>query len=66
MISASLLRIVAPVVATVFVFGAGYWTGHGHGKDKGAALALKTAQLAAHQKFASPASRSEPNCWPSL
>ncbi len=27
---------------------------------------LKKAQLEGHQKFASPASRNEPNCWPSL
>lgn len=49
MIYGPLLRIAAPIVGAVFVFGAGYWTGYGHGKDKGAALALKTAELAAKE-----------------
>jgi hypothetical protein len=47
--SASLLKIVAPIVGAVFLFGSGYWTGHGHGKNKGAALALKATQIAAQE-----------------
>lgn len=49
MISGSLLRIVAPIVATVFVFGAGYWKGHGDGEAKGIKLAYNAATVAAQE-----------------
>lgn len=49
MISGTLFRIVAPIVGAVFVFGAGYWTGYGHGKNKGVAIAYAAAKEAAQE-----------------
>jgi len=44
-----LLRIVGPIVGVVVVFGAGYWVGYGHGRDKGEALAYRAAEAAAQE-----------------
>lgn len=49
MISGPLLRIVAPIVGAVFVFGAGYYTGYGQGKDRGTAIAYRAAEAAAKE-----------------
>ena len=48
-LSGAMFRIVAPIVATVFVFGVGYWKGHGDGEAKGARLAYNAAAVAAQE-----------------
>ena len=47
--SGAMFRIVAPIVATVFVFGVGYWKGHGDGEAKGVKLAYNAASVAAQE-----------------
>lgn len=44
-----LLKIVAPIVGVIFVFGAGFYTGYGQGKDKGVAIAYRAAEAAAQE-----------------
>lgn len=44
-----LLKIVGPIVGVVLLFGAGYWTGYGQGKNAGEALAYRAAEAAAQE-----------------
>lgn len=49
MMAGPLLKIIAPVVGVVLLFGAGYWTGYGQGKDRGVAIAYAAAEAAAEE-----------------
>ena len=49
MIAGPLLRIIAPIVGVVVIFGAGYWTGYGHGEDRGTKIAYRAAEAAAKE-----------------
>ncbi|CAB4140934.1 hypothetical protein UFOVP399_28 [uncultured Caudovirales phage] len=49
MIAGPLLRIIAPIVGVVVIFGAGYWTGYGHGQEKGERIAYRAAEVAAKE-----------------
>lgn len=49
MIGGPLLRIIAPIVGVVVIFGAGYWTGYGHGEDRGTKIAYRAAEAAAKE-----------------
>jgi len=49
MIGGPLLRIIGPIVGVVIIFGAGYWTGYGHGEDRGTKIAYRAAEAAAKE-----------------
>lgn len=49
MIGGPLLRIIGPIVGVVLIFGAGYWTGYGHGEDRGTKIAYRAAEAAAQE-----------------
>lgn len=49
MIGGPLLRIIGPIVGVVVIFGAGYWTGYGHGEDRGTKIAYRAAEAAAKE-----------------
>ncbi|HAH11221.1 MAG TPA: hypothetical protein DCL54_03870 [Alphaproteobacteria bacterium] len=43
------MKIVAPIVGVVFLFGAGFYTGYGQGKNAGVAIAYRAAETAAQE-----------------